>query len=110
MPRTEIPTARQVFNTCGRLSGIKKRNDPMNQVLSILLTSALVGPNEKKIAAHLDYDVAEVSVYAKNIKAKKIWWRGRVNATWKDDKWGSIPLLHDAMSVLGLRANEERSQ
>lgn len=107
MPRSEIPTARQIFNTCARLSGVKKRNDPVNKVCSILLTSALVGVNDKRISDHISMSLEDIELYSKEIRAKKIWTKGKVNAVWKDDKWGSMPLLHDTMSVLGLRERHQ---
>lgn len=85
-----------------RVTGVKSSKDQTNIVAAILLTSALVGPNEKKIAEYIKLEPKVVREYGRIAREQGIWEKGKINAEWADKQYGSVALICDALCVLGL--------
>lgn len=96
-------SGRMIWNDVKRISENKDKEAEDNVVMAILLSSAIVGPNEKKISDLLKLQPALVNYYGKKIRKNKIWAGNKVDGgEWFDKKIGGVALICDTLVVLGL--------
>lgn len=76
-------------------------DDPSYTTYLILLSSAIVGPNIKKIAKFAHIPRKDVRERAVNLRKNKVWVGGHVYAEWFE-KDGGIAFICDALVADGL--------
>lgn len=68
----------------------------------VLMSSAFIGFNENKLAAFTKVPVKQVREFAKNLRASKVWHRGKFyHSGWDDEKSGGIAFALDSCVALG---------
>lgn len=72
-----------------------EHEDPTFITMLILLASAVVGPNIKRISKHLNIPRYEVRERAINCRKNKIWRGGKISAEWSG-KHGGVAFMLDA--------------
>lgn len=68
----------------------------------VLLSSAFIGTNEKEIAAFTKVPMEQIKEFAKNLRAQKVWHKGKLyHSGWDDEKNGGIAFAMDSCVALG---------
>lgn len=68
---------------------------------AVLLSSLIVGPDEKYVAAFARLPLEFVSELATNLRRCGIWSDGHVNANWLDEEYGAIQFWLDLAAAQG---------
>ena len=66
----------------------------------VLLSSAQVGPNIRRLAKFTGYRSAEIAEFSRNLRKSRIWHGGRIQAGWFGED-GGIALACDINVALG---------
>ena len=78
-----------------------KPDDESYEAMAVLLSSAICGPNMRRIKTFTGYPMASVLKLGHRIRANGIWHGKRVLADWGDAEDGAIALLLDTNVALG---------
>jgi len=97
-----ISIKQKVRNLLFKLDPKLKVEDKKYEIASILLASAFVGPNQKKIAKELSYSRKKLKLYGLRARKSKIWVGNKVHANWGDKEQGEIEFWCDVMTVAGM--------
>jgi len=84
-----------------RVTGIVDKKNKDFKVGCILLASAILGANERRIAKFLSYSLQFVKNIGENLRENKIWQGRKVYANWFDKKNGGIAFNCDVAVGLG---------
>ena len=81
----------------------EKSVNKMVRTMVFLAASTWLGPDEKKLAAHLKYNPAEIRNFARRCRESGLWEKDKVklNSDCYNDKYSSLALILDAMVVQG---------
>lgn len=75
-------------------------DEPGFRAAVILLSSAQVGPNIRRLAKFTGYRAAEIAEFSRNLRKSQIWKGGKIQAEWFGED-GGIALACDINVALG---------
>lgn len=88
-------TKEYIEKTISELDKELSKKDDAFKPACILLSSAFVGADNKKISELLKIPVDEIKPLEKRLRASKVWIKDKVNADWDDKKNGGVAFWCD---------------
>jgi hypothetical protein len=77
-----------------------KQDDPGFRAAVVLLSSAHVGPNIRRLVVFTGFTAGEIAGFSKNLRKSKVWRGSKVRADWFGEN-GGIALALDVNVALG---------
>lgn len=93
-------TFARVQDEAERVSGAKDRDDVQFKTAAVLMSSAVVGPDEAKLAEFTGYDRAFIDAIGERLRKSKVWHKGKIASDWFG-KDGDITFNMDVCVALG---------